>query len=128
MTNLIPLVGLILLGAVAGYFSGLVGIGGGVIIVPALVLLFGFNQHTAQGTTLALLVPPIGILAAMSYYQKGYVDMKSALFICIGFTIGGYLGGKLAVSISEGMLKKIFALLLVVLGVRMFFSGSSPIR
>jgi len=77
---------------------------------------------------LALLVPPIGILAAMSYYQKGYVDMKSALFICIGFTIGGYLGGKLAVSISEGMLKKIFALLLVVLGVRMFFSGSSPIR
>ena len=120
MTYLI-VAGLFALGLVAGYFSGLVGIGGGIIIVPALVLLFGFNQYTAQGTTLALLVPPIGILAVLSYYQKGYVDIKSASIICLGFVLGGFLGGKMAVGLPEESLKKIFAVVLITLGVRMFF-------
>lgn len=119
--NLFAMFGLLLLGLIAGYFSGLVGIGGGVIIVPALVFLFGFNQHTAQGTTLALLVPPIGILAALSYYQKGYVDIKTAIIICIGFVVGGYLGGKLAVGLSESVLKKTFAITLIAIGVKMLF-------
>lgn len=66
--------------ALAGVISGVVGIGGGVIIVPVLVLLFGFNEHTAQGTTLALLVLPLGLLAVLSYWQKGYIDIKAALF------------------------------------------------
>ena len=123
MNNLVFIIGLLLLGMVAGYFSGLVGIGGGIIIVPALILLFGFSQHAAQGTTLALLIPPIGILAVISYFQKGYVDVKSAIIICIGFVIGGYLGGRMAINISEEVLKKIFAVALIAVGVIMFVTG-----
>lgn len=119
--NIFVMLGLLLVGLIAGYFSGLIGIGGGVIIVPALVLLFGFTEHTAQGTTLALLVPPIGILAVMSYYQKGYVDIKTAIIICIGFVVGGFIGGKMAVSINETTLRKVFAVVLILLGARMFF-------
>jgi uncharacterized membrane protein YfcA len=121
MNGYLVIAGLFILGIVAGYISGLVGIGGGVIIVPALVLIFGFSQHAAQGTTLALLIPPIGIFAFMSYYQKGFVDIKSAIIICIGFILGGLIGGKMAVEISESVLRKIFAILLILLGVRMFF-------
>src|ERR1035437_10005093 len=117
--SLLTIIGLLILGLTAGYFSGLVGIGGGVIIVPALVLLFGFSQHTAKGTTLALLVPPIGILAAFSYYQKGFVDMRTAILICIGFIIGGFIGGKMAIGLSENLMKKIFAIVLILLGIKM---------
>jgi uncharacterized membrane protein YfcA len=113
------MLGLLLLGIIAGYFSGLVGIGGGVIIVPALVLLFGFTEHMAQGTTLALLVPPIGILAVISYYQKGYVDVKTAIVVALGFFIGGYIGGKMAVGLPEDLLKKAFAITIIVIGVKM---------
>jgi len=119
--SLTVLLGLLLLGLAAGYFSGLIGIGGGVIIVPALVLVFGFSQHLAQGTTLALLIPPIGILAAVNYYQKGFVDIKTAAIICVGFVLGGYLGSLTAVNISQDLLRKIFAVVLIILGVRMFF-------
>ena len=80
----------LLLGLVTGIFSGLIGIGGAIIIIPSLVLLFGLSQHTAQGTTLALMVPPIGLLAAWVYYKQGFVDLKIAAFVCIGFFIGGY--------------------------------------
>lgn len=111
----------ILLGVVAGIFSGLIGIGGGIIIVPALVLLFGLSQHTAQGTTLALMVPPIGLLAALAYYKQGYVDLKMAAFICIGFFIGGLLGAKFAVGIPEAILKKIFGIVLLAVSARMIF-------
>jgi uncharacterized membrane protein YfcA len=119
--NIFVMLGLLLLGIIAGYFSGLVGIGGGVIIVPALVLLFGFTEHTAQGTTLALLIPPIGLLAVLSYYQKGYVDIKTAAIICIGFVIGGFIGGKMAVGLSESVLKKTFAITLIAIGAKMLF-------
>ena len=118
------LIGLILLGIAAGYFSGLVGIGGGVIIVPALVLLFGFTQYAAQGTTLALLIPPIGILGVWKYYQSGYVNIKTAAIICVGFTVGSYLGSITAVSIPQETLRKIFALLLIILGIKMFVGQS----
>jgi uncharacterized membrane protein YfcA len=111
----------ILLGVVAGIFSGLIGIGGGIIIVPALVLLFGLSQHTAQGTTLALMVPPIGLLAAMAYYKQGFVDLKIAAFICLGFFIGGLLGAKFAIGIPEMILKKIFGIVLLAVSIRMIF-------
>ena len=78
---MVYIIGLLALGLLAGYFSGLVGIGGGIIIVPALVMLFGMSQHQAQGTTLALMVPPIGILAAMTYYQKGFVSFNYLLIL-----------------------------------------------
>jgi hypothetical protein len=118
MINILPY---ILLGLAAGTASGLIGIGGGIIIVPALVILFGFSQHSAQGTTLALMVPPIGLLAAWTYYNKGYVDLKIALFICIGFFVGGLLGAKMATAISPGSLKRIFGIALFVISLRMMF-------
>lgn len=111
----------ILLGIIAGIISGIAGIGGGIIIIPALIFLFGFTQHQAQGTTLALMVPPIGILAAYTYYKKGFVDLKAAIFICIGFFIGGLLGSKIAVNISSNLLQKIFASLMIIIGVYMLF-------
>jgi uncharacterized membrane protein YfcA len=111
----------ILLGVVAGIFSGLIGIGGGIIIVPALVLLFGLSQHTAQGTTLALMVPPIGLLAALAYYKQGFVDLKIAAFICVGFFIGGLFGAKVALGIPETILKKIFGIVLLAVSIRMIF-------
>jgi uncharacterized membrane protein YfcA len=113
--------GLLVLGALAGYFSGLVGIGGGVIIVPALIFFFGFEQHSAQGTTLALLIPPIGILGAWAYYQKGYVDIKTAAIICAGFILGSYIGGRTAVGLPQGVLEKIFGTVLILVGIKMFF-------
>ncbi len=109
----------ILLGVIAGIFSGLIGIGGAIIIIPALVLLFGLSQHAAQGTTLALMVPPIGLLAALAYYKQGFVDLKIAAFVCIGFFIGGLLGAKFALGIPEMILKKIFGVVLLAVSVKM---------
>ncbi len=109
------------LGLVAGVLSGLIGIGGGVIVVPALILLFGFTQHQAQGTTLALLVPPIGILAALSYYRQGNVNIAAASFIAIGFLLGSVFGAKIALGISDVVLKKIFGISLFLIAIRMIF-------
>ncbi|MDR3425272.1 MAG: sulfite exporter TauE/SafE family protein [Alphaproteobacteria bacterium] len=114
--------GLVLLGVAAGALSGLTGIGGGIIIVPALIYLFGYSAHLAQGTTLALLVPPIGILAAWAYYQKGFVDVPSAAIIAAGFIVGTLLGAKLSVGISDDALRKVFATLMVVVSIKMFKS------
>jgi len=112
----------LLLGVVAGTFSGLIGIGGGVIIVPALIYLFGLSQHQAQGTTLALLVPPIGLLAAWTYYTQGYVDVKIAAFVCMGFFFGGLLGAKLATGLSNVVLQKVFGGALLLIGLKMLFA------
>jgi len=109
----------LLLGLVTGILSGLIGIGGAIIIIPSLVLLFGLSQHAAQGTTLALMVPPIGLLAAWTYYQKGFVDLKIAAFICIGFFIGGLLGAKFAIGIPDQILRKIFGIILLLASLRM---------
>jgi uncharacterized protein len=111
----------ILLGLFAGALSGLIGIGGGVIIVPVLVFLFGFSQQMAQGTTIALMVPPIGILAAWTYYQKGYVDVKVASLVCLGFVVGGLLGAKFATGLSSVLLEKIFGGILLVIALKMLF-------
>ncbi|NET54546.1 MAG: sulfite exporter TauE/SafE family protein [Merismopedia sp. SIO2A8] len=107
------------LGLGAGIVSGLIGIGGGVLITPALIYLFEFSQHKAQGTTLALLVPPIGILGAWTYFQKGHVDIKVALLICIGFVFGGLIGAKFATGIPEEFLRRIFGAAVVLVGLRM---------
>ena len=112
----------IVLGLVAGIFSGLIGIGGGVIIVPALIFLFGLSQHQAQGTTLALLVPPIGFLAAWQYYTQGYVNLKIAAFVCIGFFLGGLLGAKFATGLSNTLLVKIFGVAMILIGLKMLLA------
>jgi uncharacterized membrane protein YfcA len=112
----------IILGLIAGIFSGIIGLGGGVIIVPALVFIFGMSQQQAQGTTLALMVPPIGILAAYTYYQSGFVNLKVAGLVCLGFIFGGWLGAKIAVQLPKEVLQKIFAIVLLFLAVKMFFA------
>jgi len=111
----------LILGVIAGTLSGVLGIGGGIIIVPALVYLFHFTQHQAQGTTLALMIPPIGLMAAYVYYSKGYVNIQVAAIICVGFFVGGFLGGKIACSLSGNMLQKVFAVLLMLISLKMFF-------
>jgi uncharacterized membrane protein YfcA len=111
----------VILGVFAGAFSGLIGLGGGVIIVPALVFIFGMSQLQAQGTTLALLVPPIGILAAWTYYKQGYVDVKVAAFICLGFVVGSLVGAKIATGLSNDVLQKIFGVALLAIGIKMIF-------
>jgi len=111
----------LLLGLVTGIFSGLIGIGGAIIIIPSLVLLFGLSQHTAQGTTLALMVPPIGLLAAWTYYKQGFVDFKIAGLICLGFFFGGLVGAKFATNIPEDILRKVFGVILLVSSLRMIF-------
>jgi uncharacterized membrane protein YfcA len=111
----------LILGVVAGCFSGLIGIGGGVIIVPALVFLFGLSQHEAQGTTLALLVPPIGLLAAWTYYQGGYVHVRTAAFICAGFFVGGLIGAKVATGLSNVVLERVFGIALLLISLKMIF-------
>jgi hypothetical protein len=112
----------LLLGLIAGALSGLIGIGGGVVIVPALVFLFGFSQHLAQGTTLALLVPPIGILAAWTYYRQGYVDLHVAALICLGFFVGGLIGAKFATALSNVVLERIFGVALFLIALKMIFA------
>jgi len=109
----------ILLGLFAGVFSGVVGLGGGVIIVPVLVFLFGMTQHQAQGTTLALLVPPIGILAAYEYYRRGFVDIRIAALICLGFVAGSVIGARIGTSLPEDILKKVFGVALLLIGAKM---------
>lgn len=113
--------GLLLVGIVAGYLSGLVGVGGGIIIVPALIYVFGFSQLEAQGTTLALLVPPIGFLAALEYYKRGYVDIKIAGIIIVGFIFGSFIGGKTAIALPEQFIKKLFACIMAIIAVKMLF-------
>lgn len=120
--EIIYAVGLIILGILAGALSGLIGIGGGVIIIPALIFIFGLSQKMAQGTTLALLIPPIGILAALTYYKQGYVDVRIATIIIIGFIVGSFFGAKLAIKLPVDILTKVFAVSIIVIGIKMLFS------
>jgi uncharacterized protein len=102
----------LVIGLCAGVLSGLVGVGGGLIIVPALIFFLGFNQHQAQGTSLGLLLLPVGILAVINYYNKGNVDVKVVGIMSIAFIAGGWLGSKLALRLPEDTVKKIFAVFL----------------
>ena len=107
------------LGLGAGVCAGAFGIGGGTILIPALVYLFGLTQHQAQGTTLAIMVPPIGLLAALRYYYSGNVKLNMAAFVCLGFFIGGLAGAHLVQNVPELMLKRLFGVFLLAISVRM---------
>jgi uncharacterized protein len=106
------------IGLIAGILSGLIGVGGGIVMVPMLVLL-GFTQHQAQGTSLAALLPPVTILAVINYHKSGYIDWRYAIIISLVFVIGGYFGSKIAVHIDQKMLKKIFGLILLIIAGKM---------
>ena len=103
---------LLLIGLAAGVLSGLVGVGGGLIIVPALIFFLGYTQHQAQGTSLGLLLLPVGILAVMNYYNKGQIDVKVVAVMSIAFVLGGWLGSNLALRLPADTVKKIFAIFL----------------
>ena len=112
---------LAIIGLAAGILSGMIGIGGGIIIVPALVFVLGFTQRQAQGTSLGLLLLPVGILAVMNYYKQGFIDVKVVGIMCATFILGGWLGSKIALSLPQETVKKIFAIVLIVVAVKMLF-------
>jgi uncharacterized protein len=114
---------LALIGLAAGVFGGMVGLGGGVIMIPAMIYFLGMNQMSAQGTSLAVMLPPVGILAVMNYYKSGQINLKYALIIAIAFTIGGYFGSKIALNIPVSIVKKIFAFALIIIALRMFIKS-----
>ncbi len=118
MTTLIIL---LCIGLLAGILSGMIGIGGGIIIVPALVFFMGITQLEAQGTSLAVLLLPVGILAVFNYYKAGYVDIKTTLIIASTFIIGGFIGSKISIALDQNMVKKIFGGVMLLLAIKMIF-------
>ena len=112
---------IILVGITAGMLSGLVGVGGGLVIVPALVYFIGFSQKTAQGTSLGLIMLPVGILGVLQYYKQGHVDFRIVGILAIGFLAGSFFGSKIALSLSQENVKKIFAVFMIIIAVKMLF-------
>lgn len=112
---------ILFLGVLIGIFSGIVGIGGGIFMVPLLVWLAGMDQHKAQGTSLGALLAPVGALAFYEYWKKGNVDLTFALLLALGFFVGGYFGAKWAQGIPDFWLRRIFAITMIAVGVKMFF-------
>ena len=112
---------MLLVGLVVGMVSGVVGIGGGILFVPALIWLAGMDQYKAQGTSLGALLAPVGIFAFYEYYRKGNADIRVAALLAAGFLVGGYFGAVAAQHIPEVWLRRIFALTLVAVGGRMWF-------
>ena len=112
---------LLLIGIGAGVLSGLIGIGGGIIIVPSLIFFLGFSQKMAQGTSLGILLLPIGILAVFQFYKAGYVDVKTVWLVSLGFLAGGYFGSKIALSLPQETVKRIFAVVLLLIAFKMLF-------
>jgi uncharacterized protein len=117
--SMTTIVSLLIIGLLAGMLSGLVGVGGGIIMVPMLVLLLGFSQHQAQGTSLAVLVVPVTAIAVFNYYKEGYINWKYAAVIAVFFVVGTYFGSKLALSLDQKMLKKIFSIVLIIIAGKM---------
>ena len=112
---------LILIGITGGILSGMFGVGGGILIVPAFVFFLGMTQYEAQGTSLGLMLLPIGILAAYNYYESGNLDVKAGLIVALAFVVGGYLGSKFALTIDQALLKKIFGILMLFVSVKLIF-------
>ena len=115
------IVTLLIIGILAGVLSGLVGVGGGLVMIPLMIVLLGYSQHEAQGTSLAVLAVPVTLLAAYNYYSEGYINWKFTLIIAAGFVLGGFFGSKLAISVDQAMLKKIFGVILLIAAFKMFF-------
>ena len=121
MTTSIILI-LIAIGIITGVMAGMLGIGGAIIMIPALVFLLGISQQTAQGTSLAVMLPPVGIIAAYNYYKAGHVNIKFAIILAVFFLVGSYFGSKLALTLPQNVLKKIFGILLLLVAAKMLFS------
>ena len=113
---------LIIIGLLAGVLSGLVGVGGGILMIPLLIIFLGLTQHEAQGTALFAMLPPIGILAAINYYKEGFVKWEYAIVIAFTFVIGGYLGSKLSLSLPPQMVRRVFGVIMLLGAIKLIFS------
>ena len=113
---------ILLIGLVVGMVSGVVGIGGGILFIPALVYLLGMDQYKAQGTSLGALLAPVGLLAFLEYYRRGHADLRVALLLAAGFFVGGYFGAVGAQHVSELWLRRSLAVTLIAVGGRMWFA------
>lgn len=120
--NIAQLVILIVVGIMAGLLAGVFGIGGAIIVIPALVFILGLSQHEAQGTSLAFMLPPVGFLATWNYWKEGHVNWKIALILSLTFVVGAYLGSHFSISISDKILRRLFGVLMIVIAVKMIFS------
>lgn len=120
--SLTTIVVLLLIGVAAGFASGFVGVGGGIIIVPALVFFLGFSQHMAQGTSLALMLPPIGLLGFYNYYKSGNTNVTAALIIAAAFIAGAYFGSKISIGMDQRIVKKIFGAVMMLAAAKLLFS------
>jgi len=113
---------LIVIGLLAGILSGLVGVGGGILMIPLLIIFLGLTQHQAQGTALFAMLPPIGVLAAMNYYKEGFVKWEYAAVIALTFVVGGYFGSKLSISLPEQTVRKVFGVIMLIGAIKLIFS------
>lgn len=112
---------LLAIGLFSGMLGGMVGIGGGIVIVPALIYFLGFSQLNAQGTSLALIMFPVGVLGVINYYKQGHIDFNIVFILAIGFVVGSFLGSKFAMNIPQAFVKKSFAMLMIVIAMKMLF-------
>lgn len=113
---------LVFIGLMAGILSGLVGVGGGIIMVPLFIIFLGLTQHNAQGMSLAVMLPPVTFLAVYNYHKAGVIDWKAALIVSILFIVGGYLGSKIALQIDQKVLKKIFGIVMLIVAFKLIFT------
>jgi uncharacterized protein len=120
--NIFTLLLLVLIGLITGALGGLLGIGGALILIPSLVYIIGLNQHEAIGTSLAVMLPPIGLFAAYNYYKAGQVNLKYALILALAFMAGSYFTSKFALTVPENIIRKIFSAFLIIVALKMFFS------
>jgi len=113
---------LIFIGLLAGILSGLVGVGGGILMIPLLIIMLGFTQHQAQGTAIFAMLPPIGILAAINYYKSGFVKWEFSLVIALAFILGGYFGSKLSISLPDYIVRRVFGIVMLIGAIKLLFS------
>jgi uncharacterized protein len=116
------LVILIIVGILSGLLAGIFGVGGAIIVIPALVFILGFSQHEAQGTSLAFMLPPVGILATWNYWKAGQVNWKIALILSLTFVVGSYLGSHFSINMSDKLLRRLFGILMILVAIKMIFS------
>jgi uncharacterized protein len=113
---------LIIVGILSGLLAGVFGVGGAIIVIPALVFILGFSQHDAQGTSLAFMLPPVGILATWNYWKAGHVNWKIALILSLTFVVGSFLGSHFSINLSDKLLRRLFGILMILVAIKMIFS------
>ena len=121
--NVYTLLILLLIGLLSGAVGGILGLSGGVILIPSLIYFVGLSQHEAIGTSLAVMLPPIGLFAAFNYYKAGQVNIKYALILAVAFMIGSYFTSRIAINLPENTIRKMFSILLMIIALKMFFQG-----